>query len=234
MSEDSFGEIKSFEGHFHELKASLKHGFIVFSVLSVFFFLISDQLLIFMQQDIEVSLHGLTPFEVLNVRMSISSILGLVSSLPVIIYSLVSFARPGLKEEEHKILRNSLPFSYILFIAGTIFAYQVIFKSAINFFISYTQGSNIAVLWGLENTLMLGLRISLITGFLFQLPLLILILEKAGIITVQQLKNYRAYVIVAVLIIAAVATPPDLITQILITLPIILLYEISLKIAEHV
>ena len=79
---------------------------------------------------------------------------------------------------------------------------------------------------------MLGLRISLITGFLFQLPLLVLILEKAGLVTVQQLKQYRPYVVVAVLVIAAVATPPDLVTQVLITLPIILLYEISVKVAE--
>lgn len=232
MTDESFGELKSFEDHFQDLKASVKHTFIVFSVLTVFFFIISDQVIVLMQEDIQVGLHGLTPFEVFNVRMSMAGILGLVFSLPVLIYSFVSFAKPGLKDREYKILRNSLPFSYILFVGGSIFAYQVIFKNAINFFITYTQGSNVAVIWGLQNTLMLGLRISLITGFLFQLPLLVLILEKAGLVTVKQLKQYRPYVVVAVLVIAAVATPPDLVTQVLITLPIILLYEISVKVAE--
>jgi len=112
-------------------------------------------------------------------------------------------------------------------------AYQVVFRNAVNFFVEFTQGANIEVVWGLQNTLMLGLRISLVTGFLFQLPLLVIILKKAGLVTIDQLKEYRPYVIVGVLLIAAFATPPDLLTQIFITLPIILLYEMSIKIAKY-
>jgi len=227
-------DLKSFEEHFVELKASVKHSFIVFVLLSVFFFITSEGLLAFMQQDLQVNLHGLTPFEVFNVRLSISAILGIIFSIPVILYSLINFAKPGLTTKEYKILKYSFPVSYLLFVSGSIFAYQVVFKNAVNFFLGYTQAAEVAVVWGLQNTLMLGARISILSGILFQLPLIVAILEKGGLVTVQQLKEYRAYVIVGVLLIAAVATPPDLITQIGITLPIILLYELSVRIVERI
>ena len=233
MPDQDYGDTQSFEQHLYELKSSLKHIAIVSIFLTAFFFLISDNILQFMQQDLEVGLHGLSPFEVLNVRIAMAAIFGIVLSIPVILYSLIKFAEPGLTKKEYRILRNSLPFSYLLFIGGSVFAYQVVFRNAVNFFIEFTQGANIEVVWGLQNTLMLGLRISLITGFLFQLPLLVVILKKAGLVTIDQLKEYRPYVIVAVLLIAAFATPPDLITQVFITVPIILLYEISIKIAKY-
>lgn len=232
MSSDQ--ELKPFEQHFTELKASVKHSLIVFILLAAFFFAVSEGILSLMQQDLEIGLHGLSPFEVFNVRLSISAILGLMFSIPVILYSFIGFAKPGLTSKEYKVLKYSFPLSYLLFVGGSVFAYQFIFKNAVNFFLGYTQGSEVAVVWGLQNTLMLGARISIITGILFQLPLIVAILEKGGLVTVQQLKEYRAYVIVAVLIIAAVATPPDLITQVGITLPIIALYELSVRIVERI
>lgn len=225
-------DLKSFEQHFSELKASVKHSFIVFLVLSVFFFMFSEGLLAWMQKDLQVGLHGLTPFEVFNVRLSISAVLGLVFSIPVILYSLISFAKPGLSKKEYRILVYSLPVSYSLFVAGSFFAYHVIFRNAVKFFLGYTRAAEVTVVWGLQNTLMLGARISIISGILFQLPLIVVILEKGGIVTVEQLEKYRNYVIVAVMLVAAVATPPDLITQVAITLPIIALYEISIKITK--
>lgn len=233
-SGESYGEVKSFEDHFEDLRASIKHTGFIFAALTAFFFILSGEILALMQQDLAVSLHGLSPFEVLNVRIGMAFIFGIIFSSPVIIYSIVQFARPGLKNSEYKVLRNFLPFSYLLFVSGTVFAYQFIFKNAVNFFINYTQASGVTAVWGLQNTLMLGLRISLVTGFLFQLPLLVLILHKSGLVTLEQLKEYRPYVVVGILLIAAVATPPDIITQVGITLPIILLYELSIRIAKHV
>jgi len=230
---DEFGEVKSFSEHFKDLKSAAKHTVIIILLLSGFFFAVSDQILLYMQRDLAVGLHGLTPFEVLNVRLGMAAILGVMFSIPVVLYSLINFAKPGLTQKEYKILRNSLPVSYILFVAGSLFAYEVVFKNAVNFFIRYTQGAGVEIVWGLQNTIMLGLRISILTGLLFQLPLLVTILKKAGLVTIEQLKQYRPYVIVVVLTIAAFATPPDLVTQIFITLPVIILYELSIKIAKY-
>ncbi|MBY6294463.1 twin-arginine translocase subunit TatC [Nanohaloarchaea archaeon H01] len=227
------GELKAFDEHLEELRSCFKHIAIVFVVLMAFFFMVSDQLLLLMQRDVSVSLNALTPFEVLNVRLSMAAILGLIGSLPVFIYSFISFARPGLTDREYRILRNFLPVSYLLFVVGSVFAYQVVFKNAVNFFAGFTEGAGVAIVWGLQNTLMLGLRISILTGFLFQLPILVLILNKSGLVSVEQLRKYRSYVIVLILLVAAVATPPDVLTQVMITLPIVLLYEASVLVCEY-
>lgn len=226
-------ELRAFEEHLEELTSSLKWNGLVFIVLSGFFFLISNELLLLMQEDVNVGLNALTPFEVLNVRLSMAFIFGTIGTLPVFIYSLASFARPGLKRGEYRILRNFLPLSYLLFVTGSAFAYQVVFKNAVNFFAEFTEGAGVAIVWGLQNTLMLGLRISIVTGFLFQLPILVLILNKSGLISIDQLRDYRPHVIVGILLIAAVATPPDILTQVMITIPIILLYELSIVIASR-
>jgi len=232
MSDNEFGEQKSFEDHFRELKDYSKHCLIVFVLFLVFFFVVSEHVLTLMQQDLDLTLHGLTPFEVLNVRIWMTVMFASVSVLPVVIYSFLSFSKPGLTSEEYSVLRNSLPVSYALFVFGSIFAYQVVFRNAVDFFLAFTAGSNVEVVWGLANTLMLGLRISLLTGIMFQLPLIVVVLVKAGVVTVEQLKRYRGHVFASVLVIAAFATPPDVVTQLFITVPILLLYELSVRIAN--
>ena len=234
MSEPDFGEEKDFTEHLDELKVSLKHSFYVFALLVIFFFIASENILRFMQADINVGLHGLTPFEVLNVRIGIAAILGLVFSLPVIFNSFISFAKPGLKEGEYKILRNYLPVSYLLFLAGSFFSYKVIFKNAVNFFVTFTESSGVDIVWGLSNTLMLGLRISVLTGLMFQMPLVILISVKSGLITPKDLKRYRPHVVVGILSVSALATPPDVLTQVMITIPVFVLYEASIILARRV
>lgn len=202
---------------------------LVFLVLSAVFFLASDHILAWMQSDVDVGLHGLTPFEVLNVRLGIAALFGFVATLPVLIYQFIDFARPGLTESEYRILKYSLPVSYLLFVIGSIFSYAVVFRNALEWFIGFTKGSEVEVVWGLSNTLMLGLRISLVTGFLFQLPLLIIVLNKSGLVSAEDLIRYRPYVIVVVLSVAAFATPPDLLTQVFITFPVVMLYELSIR-----
>jgi sec-independent protein translocase protein TatC len=233
MSESGFGEKKNFTEHLDELKVSLKHSFYVFAVLLVFFFVASESILRWMQADINIGLHGLTPFEVLNVRIGIAAILGLIFALPAIFNSFLSFAKPGLKHGEYRILRNYLPVAYILFIVGSFFSYEVIFKNAVNFFVKFTESAGVDIVWGLSNTLMLGLRISVLTGLMFQMPLVILISVKAGLVSTKDLKKYRPHVVVGILSVSALATPPDILTQIMITIPVFLLYEASIMLSRR-
>lgn len=230
MESNQFGEEKGFHAHLDDLKSSLKYGIVVFVISFILIFAFSDTIITLMQQDLAVSLHGLSPFEVLNVRLGISAFLGLIATFPIIAYIILGFMSPGLTDKELKVLKTMMPISYLLFVAGSVFSYQLIFKNAINFFIQYTESSGVAVVWGLRNTLMLGFRMSLLTGILFQIPLIVTVLERAGLVTIEQLREYRPYFVVAVLIIASVATPPDIVTQILITVPIILLYQLTIEI----
>jgi sec-independent protein translocase protein TatC len=226
-------ELRAFDEHLEELVTSLKRNALVFLVVSAASFLLSNNLLLLMQEDISVGMNALAPFEVMNVRLSLALLLGLVGTLPSSIYSVISFARPGLKENEYRTLRNFLPFSYILFVGGSLFAYQFIFKNALNFFVSFTEGASVDIVWGLQNTVMLGFRLSLLTGLLFQLPIMVLILNKSGLVGIDQLRRYRAHVVIGILIISAIATPPDILTQVMITLPVFVLYQLSILMAEY-
>lgn len=232
MPKDS-EELRAFDEHLEELTTSLKRNGLIFLVLSALSFLLSNELLLLMQEDISVGMNALTPFEVMNVRLSLALLLGLVGTLPFSIYSVISFARPGLRKNEYVMLRNFIPFSYVLFIGGSLFAYQFIFKSALNFFISFTESASVDVVWGLQNTVMLGFRLSLLTGLLFQLPIIVLILNKSGLVGTDELRRYRAHVVIGILIISAIATPPDILTQVMITLPVFVLYQLSILMAEY-
>lgn len=214
--------------HLEELKWRLKHTSIVFIVLAAASFHYSDRIIDFLQQDLSISLNALKAYEVLYTEVSIALLIGLILSLPVLIYQGLKFAEPGMKKKEYRLLRNYIPFSMALFAIGALFAYNFIVKTSLNFFQSATASAEVAALWGLQSTISFALRISAFTGLIFQLPIVALILSKAGIIDEAMMKKYRAHFMIAILILAALATPPDVITQILITAPVLGLYQLSI------
>jgi sec-independent protein translocase protein TatC len=221
-------EKQSFSRHLAELRQRLKHLSIVFIVLTAVSFYYSGAVIEFLQKDLSVSLNALKAYEVLYTEISIALLMGFLLSLPVFIYQGLKFAEPGLKRSEYKILRNYIPFSIILFATGAVFAYSVIVKYSLQFFQSVTSTADIAALWGLQSTVSFALRLSALTGVIFQLPIVALILAKAGLIDASKMKKYRAHFMIAVLLLAAVSTPPDIITQLLVTAPVLLLYQLSI------
>jgi sec-independent protein translocase protein TatC len=221
-------EKQEFSKHLEELQWRLKHSAIVFIVLSGVSFYYSDRIINFLQSDLSVSLNALKAYEVLYTEFSIALLLGLLLSLPVLIYQALKFAEPGLKKGEYRMLRNYIPFSIILFVGGALFAYQFVIKYSLNFFSEVTSSAEIAALWGLQSTVSFALRLSAFTGIIFQLPIVALILSKAGIINVEMMREYRAHFMIAVLFTAALSTPPDIITQVLVTAPVLGLYQLSI------
>lgn len=228
MSGQEFGGKQPLEVHVEELKTSLKHSLLIFILLTGLIFYFSDTFLMVLQDDLGLNLHGLTPLEVLNVRIMIALTMGFILSLPAMLHSFYKFAAPGLKEEERNVLKKFMPISYILFLVGAAFSYMAVFKNAVEFLEAFTEGAGVELVWGLQSTMALGLRISLLTGFLFQMPLMIYIGDKSGLISAEKLGKYRPYVYAGILLVAAFATPPDLITQLLITAPVILLFEATI------
>ena len=215
--------------HFRELKSRLKHSAIVFVFLCGLGWFVSDHLLVFIQNDLAVELHAVRVYEVIYARLNIAFMFGLAFTLPVLCYQLLNFAKPGLTKTEYRYLRNFLPLSFVLFVLGSVFAYVFVISSALNFFYGQTLVSGIQPIWSLSNTIGFIVRISALTGLLFQVPIFIYILNSLGVVDKRKLKLYRPYFVVSVLFVSALATPPDIITQVLITLPVILLYEITLR-----
>ncbi len=167
-------------------------------------------------------------------NLLISIVVGLVAGMPYLLTEFWLFIKPALTISERKGIRGFVFITSFLFTVGVSFGYFLISPLAINFLATWSLSPDI------ENTLRLGSYISMIvmislsTGIVFQLPVLIYFLAKMGIVTVAFLKSYRKHAIVVFFILSAIITPPDMFSQFLVAFPLLLLYEISIKIAKRV
>jgi len=223
-----------FEQHLRELRKRLIYtAFFTVSAIIIVFYK-SSEILAFLQSDLGFTLNALKAYEVFYTQLMIALVLGIVISLPLIVYQALKFAEPGLKRREYKALRNYLPFSIILFIGGAVFAYQFIVKLSLSFFQGFNQSAAVNSVWGLQSTMGFALKLSAFTGIFFQLPIVSAVLARIGLLNSEMMIDYRNYFIIAILVLAAFATPPDIISQTLIVLPMIGLYQISIKIVKRI
>lgn len=228
MDDDLEKTIHAVEPHIQEMRYRLLYVFLFFFVATGGVFYFSADILTWLQNDLALGLNALSAYEVIYTQLILSAIIGFTLVLPFTAYQVIKFLQPGLKPKEYRVLRNYTPLIMVLFMIGSVFSYEFIVKNSLQFFQQTTVASGVTAVWGLKNTILFVIKISALTGALFQLPIISAVLSKAGFITSAQMKANRAYVAVAVLIIAAVATPPDIITQILITAPVLLLYQLSI------
>lgn len=226
--------MQGIETHLAELRKRLKLVAIFLLSSTALCFYFSSDALKWLQADLGFTLHALTAYEVFYTEILISLLFGLLLSLPFILYEALAFMRPGLKEEEYRALRNYLPFSVILFLAGSIFAYNFIVKLSLSFLQGTTKVAGVTALWGLQNTIGFALQLSALTGIIFQLPIVSLVLARVGLIDRELMVEYRAYFFIAILFLSAMATPPDVVSQMLVTGPVLLLYQLSIFLVGRV
>ena len=201
--------------------------------------------LFFSQQILDLMIlptHGLdTPLELqvlkvqgmFMVKLEVGFFGGLVLALPFVLVQFWRFISPGLIETEKHYFFPLIAFSTILFLIGLSFAYFVILPLAINFFIGLASGDikpNIAI----DFYIGFVLRILLVFGFVFELPMISYFLSKIGLLTPAFMRKYRRHAIVIIFVVAAILTPPDVITQVFLAIPLILLYEFSIWISTIV
>ncbi|MBO3097651.1 twin-arginine translocase subunit TatC [Gelidibacter pelagius] len=159
---------------------------------------------------------------------------GFIIAFPYIIYQLWSFISPGLLENERKNSRGFIVVSSLLFFMGVLFGYYVITPLSINFLGTYSVSSEITNQFDISSYISLVRSSSIAAGFVFELPIIIYFLTKVGLVTPQILKKYRKYALVGVLIISAVITPPDVASQVIVAIPILVLYQVSIYISAIV
>jgi sec-independent protein translocase protein TatC len=158
---------------------------------------------------------------------------GLILAFPFIFWQIWSFIKPGLKQNESRSVRGIVFYVSLLFFAGILFGYFLLAPLSVQFLGNYTFAdvqNNPTLLSYLKLTTSLVFG----TGVVFQLPVVIYFLSKIGLVTADFLRKYRKHAFVVNLIIAAVLTPPDVTSQLLVSLPILLLYEISIAVAARV
>lgn len=165
--------------------------------------------------------------------LKVSFFAGLVLATPVILYQIWKFIMPGLYEMERKYVAPFVIVATMFFGIGVAFAFYVVFPFGFKFFLGFST-DNIYALPALKEYLSLSIRLLLAFGITFELPVFIFFLAKLGIVNHKMLRKQRKYAIIIVVVVAAVLTPPDVISQVLLAVPLLGLYEISIWVAYMV
>ncbi|MCB9187081.1 MAG: twin-arginine translocase subunit TatC [Flavobacteriales bacterium] len=182
------------------------------------------------------------PFELINISMAgqftthivVSIIAGFIISFPYIVFETWRFIKPGLYEGERKYATGMVFYTSLLFILGVLFGYYIIAPLSVNFLGSYRVSELVVNQIDLNSYFSTIATLVLASGVVFELPILMYFLTKIGVVTPDSLRQYRRHAVVGTLILAAVITPPDVSSQILVFFPLMFLYEVSILVSAFV
>lgn len=167
-----------------------------------------------------------------STHMWTSFVFGFVVAFPYVIYQVWSFISPGLYSRERKYGKYFVFFTSLLFLAGVFFGYYVITPLSLRFLGTYQVSGEVLNEFDLESYIGLVKTSILASGLMFELPIIIYFLSKLGLVTPTFLKKNRKYAIVLILIISAIITPPDIASQFIVSIPVLVLYEFSILISK--
>ncbi|MDP5158608.1 MAG: twin-arginine translocase subunit TatC [Flaviramulus sp.] len=159
---------------------------------------------------------------------------GFVISFPYVIYQLWKFISPGLHSAERKHSRGFIIISSLLFFLGVLFGYYIVTPLSLNFLANYSISDIVDNQIDISSYIALVRSSALASGLIFELPIIIYFLTKIGLVTPDILRKYRKYALVIVLILSAIITPPDIASQVIVAIPILILYQVSIYISKIV
>jgi sec-independent protein translocase protein TatC len=183
-------------------------------------------------EDIPVQLQSMTVSGQFGYALMMSFMGGLVLGFPYIFYQIWAFLKPGLKFKEKKMAKGIVFYVSLLFFLGISFGYLVVAPLSIQFFGSYQISGDIRNDFTISSYMSTIISTVFYTGLFFLLPVIIYLLSKVGLITPDFLKKYRKHALVVILILSALITPPDVISQIIVSIPILILYEIGILVSK--
>lgn len=219
-------------GHLKELRNRLLICALVFVVGTVYFLTISDRLVDLLtamaRENAGYTFVFLAPQEKLMQYFRLSLIAAVIVVIPVALYQVYAFAKPGLKKSERFFFGLVLVFGLALFCVGVLFAYAVTLPFMLNFLVTLEGTAYITASISIESYINLCLTIFVIFGCVFEMPLITVILARMGIANPEIMKKGRGIAIVLIFFVAAVITPPDVVSQVMVALPMVLLYFISI------
>lgn len=160
--------------------------------------------------------------------------LGLLGASPYILYELFRFISPALYENERKYSVQVACIIYVLFLLGVLMSYFVLFPISFRFLGTYSVSAKVVSNITLDSYISTFVSLTLVMGVVFQLPVIAFFLGKMGIITSKMLTRYRRHSFLMIMILAAIITPPDIMTLVLVTIPLYLLYEVSIRVVKYI
>ena len=179
------------------------------------------------------ALHYFTPMEVFFVRLKMALVLALALAYPWNVYQMWQFLLPALYEGERRALRYWLLSSSLLFAMGVAFCIVLILPFLMSFSAGFAT-TEVQPILGLSGFINLSGWLMLAFGLMFQIPILVLVAVRFGLVSYESLRRKRPYVMVLILVLAAILTPPDVVSQLLLAIPTWLLFEIGLLVSKRV
>ena len=229
----------SFADHIEELRGRLIKALIGVALAAAVCLYFGDSILGFIRQPLaealeehehQTDLNILNPAEYFSTYVRVGLMCGLMLASPWVLYHIWAFVAAGLYKHEKKWILIFGPGSLVLFVAGLVCLYYAVLPLTLRFFLKFSQGMATPVFtWSLYVSLVL--RFALGFGIGFQMPLVVIFLAITGLVSLSQLKGMRKYIILGVLVLAAILTPPDLTSQVLLALPMVGLFELGLLIS---
>ena len=167
------------------------------------------------------------------VPIKVAALVGFVIALPYVLYEMWAFVAPGLYAHEKSLVLPLVVASFVLFVVGMAFAYFLVFPLVFNFLASIAP-EGVAWMTDIEKYFSFALTSFVAFGITFEVPVVVIVLVRAGMVSIEKLKEIRPYVIVGAFIVGAIFTPPDVVSQVLLAVPLWLLYEIGILVARFV
>jgi len=219
--------VPDFQHYLYELQSKLIKVLIAFGVGVIFGivrnqWIITSLISIFNLKNINIVL--VSPYQFINLAVSISILSGIIFAAPFLVYEFLSFIRPALQEHEYRLIIKLLPLSVLLFVGGFIFGARIL-QFVIDIYVKTSQSFNIGNLWDVEAFLTQIVTMGTSMGIVFELPIVLTILLRLGIIQRNSLTSKRRYVYAALVIFDVLLPPTDILSLSLIFLPLAMLFE---------
>ena len=228
-----------FFGHFLEFRSTLIKLFITYFIIFLAMMPFANEIYYFFSEPLLAELMA-SNGTVISTKLTstfivpfkITAYCALLISLPFLFFHIWNFVSPGLYKNEKIFVFLTMIFGFILFLAGTLFVYFLIFPVIFSFFISATP-DDVELMIDISSYLQMIIALFLAFGLAFEVPLLLITAVKFNWVKIKTLEKNRPYIVVAAFIFGAIFTPPDIISQVLLALPILFLYEIGLFISKN-
>ncbi len=215
--------------HFVELRNRIIISLVAIFAGALVSFIFSEHLITYFTQHAG-ELVFLSPPEAFITSIKLSVFVGFMAALPIVLSQFWLFILPALTRSERITLYIVIPSSILLFYAGIVFCFYLVLPMAVRFLTEFGSPA-LAPMFSLRNYVAFMLQLLLPFGLVFEIPLMTSILVRLRLISARALRRSRKYALVIVFVVAAILTPPDITTQLMLALPIILLYEVSILLA---
>ncbi|MFS0751625.1 twin-arginine translocase subunit TatC [Oceanobacillus sp. 1P07AA] len=232
-SNDSTEKEMNVVGHLSELRNRLIVTAVIFIILFIIGFLNVKDIYWFFVNDIDLELTAISPTEIIWVYFSMAGLVAIVGTIPILAYQVWAFISPALTSREKKVSLSYIPALFLLFIIGLIFGYLIFIHLIFPFLLSLNEDM-FNIMFTVDRYFTFLMKITLPFAFLFELPLIAMFLTSLGILTPQFMTKNRKYAYFVLIIIGVLITPPDFILQIVVAVPLMIIYEISIYLSKIV